>query len=65
MASCEWKDQESSSCPVPQGWVFHLVFCVYWNPEEVGPNVSEGMDVLAKQGQVGKGQKASFFYVFI
>ena len=34
-----------------------LVFSICWNPEEVGFNASEGMDVLARQEQVDKEQK--------
>ena len=47
------KARESSSCSVPQGWVSQLLFCISWNPEEIGSNASEGMDVLAKWGQGG------------
>ena len=33
------------------------LICICWNPEEVGSNASEGMDVLARQGQAGKEPK--------
>jgi hypothetical protein len=48
MASCEQKVHESSSSPVSQEWVSQLVFCICWNPEEVGSNAHEGMDDLEK-----------------
>lgn len=54
MASCEWKDQESSSCSAPRDWATQLVFCVCWNLEEVGSNAREGMGVLTRPGQAGK-----------
>ena len=38
----EWEVQESSSCSVPRLQVFQLVFCIRWNPEEVGSNRSSG-----------------------
>ena len=38
MTICEWETQESRGCSVPRGWVFQLVFCISWNPEEVGSN---------------------------
>lgn len=37
------------------GWV-SLVFCICCNPKEIGSNVSEGKDVLARKGQAGKDQ---------
>jgi hypothetical protein len=30
---------------------------MYWNPEEVGSNASEGMDLVLRQEQAGKEQK--------
>ena len=33
-----------------------LVFSIHCNPEEVGSNASEGMDLLARQEQAGKEQ---------
>ena len=56
MAHCEEQIQESNSCSVPQGWVSQMVLCICWNPEEVGSSASERVDVLVKQGQVGKEQ---------
>jgi hypothetical protein len=32
----------------PLGWVSQLVFSTCWNPEEVGYNASEGMDLLSE-----------------
>lgn len=34
-----------------------LVFSKHWNPEDVGCNASEGMDLLAKGEQAGKEQR--------
>ena len=39
------------------GWISQLVFSVHWNPEEVGSNASERMDLLAGKEHLGKEQK--------
>ena len=36
-----------------------LIFSRHWNPEEVGSNASEGMDMLESQEQAGKEQSLS------
>lgn len=33
---------------------------VLWNPDEGGSNSNEGMDVLARQGHVGKKQRLPY-----
>lgn len=34
----------------------HLVFSIYWNPEEVVCKASEGLDLLSGREQAGKEQ---------
>ena len=34
-----------------QVWVSQLIFSIYQNPEEVGSNDSEGMDMVADMGR--------------
>ena len=36
-----------------------LVFSICWNPEEVGSNASEGMDLLARQEKQAKTKSIS------
>lgn len=38
-----------------------LAFCICRNPEEVDPNVSEVMNILARRGQAGKEQMLPSF----
>lgn len=42
-----------------QGRMSQLVFGVQQNPQEVGSNASEGVDLLAGQHQACKGQRLS------
>ena len=49
MADCEQKVQES----IAWGQSTRLdvsggLECIYWNPKEVDPNASEGLDLLAR-----------------
>ena len=46
VAVCEWKVHKSSSCSMRLD--VSLVFSVCWNPEDVGFNASEGMDLPAR-----------------
>lgn len=41
--------------------MLQMVFNVCWNPKGVGPNASEGMDLLARHEQASKEQKLSSF----
>jgi hypothetical protein len=40
-----------------------LVFSICWNPEEVGSNASEGIDLLARVRASRQEERASFFQV--
>lgn len=52
MVDYEQKVQESSDCSVP--WITQLVFSMHQNPDDVGSNASEGVDLL---GRVGGGRQ--------
>lgn len=45
-----------------QDWVFQKVFSILWNPEEVGSNISEGIDLLAIQEQATKCKSSIYLY---
>jgi hypothetical protein len=56
MGSWEWEVQGSISCSVSRGWLCQLVFCIGWDPEEVGCN----------RWQVSvSGQRAFFQFLFV
>ena len=59
------KVQEFSSCSFPQGlpMMSQLVFSVHWNLEEIGPNTSELINLLARWRTRRQRAWVSFFYV--
>ena len=55
MATCDQNVQESSSCC--RQWMSHLVFSICQNHEVVGPNASEGIELLRRREKARKEQK--------
>lgn len=47
----------------PPGWIFQLVFITHQNPEEVGSNSSEGMDLPEKSKEARA--KVSLLHILI
>ena len=56
MSSCEWEVKKSSSFSVYEASLFHLVFFINWNPEEVDINRCAG----SKNKQAKKSESSCF-----
>jgi hypothetical protein len=62
MTVYQQKVQESSSCSVHEA-MSHFAFHTLWEPVEVGCNISEGIDLVARVGGSTQRIQTSFFHV--